>query len=1121
MVEVSAISQWTRTLKTLIWPLSPPEVSLSRLTWAILEVGPEVARQRKNPQGLEVLFGRSTVLAGRRFAVAQQLAKVLQRLLTHRSEWIEQWSRGDNVLPLQCTAPWWPALWRAVKDALKGYTNEQLLTELCQRVTERPELIKHRFRQLIFFGHHRYDSQTLALAQALSQVLDVTFISVDPSASRMLLSASSRQRGAPRSPLLQSAGAGFCAHFDRRYIDDPLGDSTVDRSTQRGSHLPKPPHPLTLPPPKPLHTASSSWHLKTASSESAVTQSAAPSNTLLGALQEATAWDRGHPQAPEVSIQETRSLRFHHCSSEQRQVEALYQTLCASFRRDPTLRPRDVLVLCPEIERFVPLITAVFNGAIEETHSSSSLSIVYESGGADQPPSRLGAEISRPHGLNPFSDLLTQLMSLSTGRVYRYDVLQLLKLPLVSQRFHLTLEEILKVDTWLKRSGVRWGLDEAHRVECGLNEEAQHTWQFGLDRLLLGALVGDDFTVFRGASPVTVGSGEPALIKFFDFFVVFKELILELKHPLSPKMWAHRLVRSVRCLTRPQGEGRWLQQELEADLMHALGQGAPQETLLSPQAVTRLLESGLGRKRMLIGGGRDHVRFYPLDQAFSLPAKVLCVLDMTEGRFPRRYRPDRFDPISLDPRPTDLHPTHEQSANLISSLLSAQREAHFFYTGRQPSGETRAPAPIILSIQEELKARISLQLTPETPPLVGVALIDALKTEHSLHSFSPKNFRAVTEGVPLDETLSHDPMWLRGARVWQEAMRDPSPRPPFSEGGVEDPARGVRRMRLDTLQQMLKNPSEFFLKRGVGVHLLKDDQVNRERELLDLDALQSWGLKQRTLDLFFELEEETLSAQEGAHDLGRSIFETVRAEGLLPVGGMGQVSFEQAFDEIHVLFQRFREVRQGAKRTPLNLSIKLPSGRPLRVEGQDVFDKKLIMATPSRHVGKDAYRGKRLLNPWLYHVALCASERPYDGATLVCADGNFNTFPPIESGEAKRLLDDWVSCLERGVHHPLRFDPDLSWTYLQRRREGGIEEIISSEWESEFGPKRDLYIQQAFDHQPMWRAGEELIHPDFQQAAELIFGPLEESLHQAQLAEESGGDLPLPFPPIEGDPSNE
>ncbi|KKO43769.1 hypothetical protein VT06_17470, partial [Arsukibacterium sp. MJ3] len=61
---------------------------------------------------------------------------------------------------------------------------------------------------------------------------------------------------------------------------------------------------------------------------------------------------------------EDQSLTFHRCHSRQREVEVLQDNLLAAFAADATLRPRDVIVMTPDIADYAPHINAVF-GRIE------------------------------------------------------------------------------------------------------------------------------------------------------------------------------------------------------------------------------------------------------------------------------------------------------------------------------------------------------------------------------------------------------------------------------------------------------------------------------------------------------------------------------------------------------------------------------------------------------------------------------------------------------------------------------------------------------------------------------------------------------------------------------------
>ena len=57
-----------------------------------------------------------------------------------------------------------------------------------------------------------------------------------------------------------------------------------------------------------------------------------------------------------------RSIRIHACHGRARQVEVLREAILHRLADDPTLEPRDVIVMCPDIESFAPLIEAAFGG---------------------------------------------------------------------------------------------------------------------------------------------------------------------------------------------------------------------------------------------------------------------------------------------------------------------------------------------------------------------------------------------------------------------------------------------------------------------------------------------------------------------------------------------------------------------------------------------------------------------------------------------------------------------------------------------------------------------------------------------------------------------------------------
>ena len=1116
-------SYWVNELQSKVWPTLPQVPNLNRLTWAVLEGATQLGQNLGTDHELSKIFGvksldekdplaqrrarrRGKALASKRLAAAQRFAKIFRRLLLSRPHWLQAWEMASEE-ERQEDESFWPMLWVEVARVLgpihqqvfKPNLDQQALWSdwlelLCRRVVEPNSGLAQQVRRLVFFGHHRYDAQSLALARACAQVTQVHFITLDP-VSYAGLNLEEQESMDRAVPLLSSYGTGFSAYTK------VSSESYMNKREVTGAHLrPLPPFPINPPP---IQRKEPELDYLKSSETVAVTR--ADTKSLLHLFQRSLSKMEPRPEAPQPCLvhctkpQEDFSMRFHISYSDQRQVEDLYQTIRAALRRDPDLRPRDILVLCPDIERFAPLILAVFNGdlSVQAPSDFSGFKMKQTSENHDvvegkegESSQRLGAELARPHGQNPYAALLKQVLQLSKSRLYRHDVFQCLKQPLVSARFGLSLSEIIKLEQWIRLSGIRWGLDADHRVACGLNQEAQHSWEFGLDRLLMGYLVGEEHykgfgELYDGVAPIPLGDGESEklLSKFCDFFFTLKALLPKLASNHTPAVWCEILIDVLRKLCAAHRiEDKALRQDVESDLRRALKRQAPSQQSMTNKAMGLLIENGVGHQKMVIGAGRDHVRFYSLDQAYAVPAKMICFLNLSEGQFPFRARHDRIDPIVKYPLPTDIDPIQEQFANLLSSVLAAQEQVHFFYTGQKANGEKRLSAPILQAIQEELCARF------QYGGRAGDLLIEALSIEHPLHSFSPRNFTGNHEGQADETTLSHEPLWLKGALAWREAMRNPRLVPPFSARSLNSASRGVSRPKLDTLKQLLKNPSEFFLKRGVGMRLLKDEELARERELLELDSLQAWSLKDRTFKLLQAMDPSIEVGVDGDEDelvIGtasplnednfQKIVNIVRAEGLLPIGKMGEVSFEQALDEVKSLYERFSQARAGQSRQALSLNLRLPSGRPLHIEGDMYYGNKLVFTTPSSYLsGKEEQhpKGERLIEPWLYHVALSAADPKFKGTALVAKDGQFEQFPQLAQGEAAQLLENWVDLMEEGSVKPLRFEPELSWKWLKFASENELSSESADDFANltkQWNKADNLYVLQTYDGEAPWR----------------------------------------------------
>ncbi len=126
-----------------------------------------------------------------------------------------------------------------------------------------------------------------------------------------------------------------------------------------------------------------------------------------------------------------------------------------------------------DIDSYSPFIQAVFGSAPTERYLPYAISV--SAGG-----------VSHIRCYRAFISLL----SLPDSRFVSEDVLALLDVPVLAARFTINEEGLRYLRLWVNESGIRWGIDDDNVRELELPATGQHTWQFGLTRMLLGVCDG-------------------------------------------------------------------------------------------------------------------------------------------------------------------------------------------------------------------------------------------------------------------------------------------------------------------------------------------------------------------------------------------------------------------------------------------------------------------------------------------------------------------------------------------------------------------------------------------------------------------------------------------------------
>ncbi|MFN3786165.1 MAG: exodeoxyribonuclease V subunit gamma, partial [Thiothrix sp.] len=402
------------------------------------------------------------------------------------------------------------------------------------------------------------------------------------------------------------------------------------------------------------------------------------------------------------------SLNFHACHSPLREVEVLYDQLLELFTQNPDLTPADVVVMTPDIDTYAPYLDAVFASAPHPLPYSI----------ADRSPGYAQSVLN----------LCTQLLKLPQGRGDAESILALLEFAEV--REHLGLDEtaVLQCRHWIRAVNIRWGIDAHSRSLLGGAPTPEHTWRYGLDRLLLGyAMPSED--LFADILPWNELEGSQAellgrLQQWLD--ALFALLTWSQQQHTLPE-WTQRFRQLLNALV---GENAPLQSVwLALDTLECTAQDAgfaqPITWQVFQSALAELLDKR-SESEGFLGRGITCCALMPMR---TVPFRFVALIGMNDGVFPRRDARASFDRMGDKVQRGDRLKRDEDRYLFLESLLSAREWLYISYVGQSAQDNSELPPSVLVSELMDYAERCQ------------PGARETLLTKHPLQAFSQKYSR--------------------------------------------------------------------------------------------------------------------------------------------------------------------------------------------------------------------------------------------------------------------------------------------------------------------------------------------------------------------------------------------
>jgi exodeoxyribonuclease V gamma subunit len=995
-----------------------------RLLWSIRGLLPELTER---PEFAPI----RTYLAGddrgvRALQLADRIADTFDHYVVHRPDLVLLWERGGGD-----PRDWQPLLWRALVERLGSSHVAARARTFLEAAAEGRVDVRRLPERISLFGLSTLPPLYVEVLAALSRHREVHLFLLTPSreywaqirSQRQIVRELARSGATPedaRERLHLEVGHPLLASLGRlgREFQEVL-ERTADYVEDEEDLYEEPVSPTAL----------------------------ATLQSDILALRYRVAPD-GPGRLPLRADDE--SIRIHSCHGPMREVEVLHDQLLALFEEIPDLEPHEVVVMTPDIDGYAHAIEAVFG--------SASSAIPYRI--SDRGP-RAAAEVV---------DAFERVLDLLASRMRAPEVLDLLGIAAVRNRFGIAAGDLDLLKEWITGSEIRWGVDAEHRAAVGQPALAQNTWRFGLDRLVLGYALDDPEALFGGALPSPDVEGTAArllgsLVALLETLFRWRERLAEER---SAREWRADLAELVAATiaddptTADQVHGLTAALSEVAECAAGAGFDAP----LALEAFRVQLDRELRRRSSTHGFLARGVCFCELVPMRTIPFRVVCLLGMSDGAFPRTERPLGFDLMARRPRLGDRSAREDDRYLFLEALLAARERLLISYVGQGIRDNGVRPPSVVVS---EL-----IDALDETFCDTGEDGVKRrIEVKQPLQAFSARYF-----------DLAADRRWFSFRDADRRAAAAlagvPSPRPPFLVAPL--PSEPVDEVELDDLVEFFRRPVRAFARLRLDLRTTREAARIASREPLDLDALERWTIGWQMLEGL--LRGASLD----------SVLARLRASGKLPPGTPGLLAFRARLPEVEAAVAAASRYLQAPLVAPVELD--------REVEGVRVSGRFTDLRRDGRvEVHFSLLGGRQDIRPWVRHVFLClGAPEGIAPSTVVVGRGKPGGPTAIRFGalaNAEEIARDLVRLYRAGQREPLPLFPDASRAFAETDRKTGDQaRAYAAAARAYDHPRNERPLIRDLDVELLFRGRDPVAPraegecPGFAEVARRFFGPL-------------------------------
>ncbi|WP_394132672.1 exodeoxyribonuclease V subunit gamma [Shewanella maritima] len=1069
------------------------------------------------------------------YQLCGRIADIFDQYLVYRPQWILAWEQNQPLTDIQANLTldenqlWQPKLWRALIDynanALDAsrYHRANLHADLIAALNNPATDISHLPKRLFVFGISSMPPQTLEVLYHLAGRIDVIMLSLSPCQHYWGDIVDPKVRA--RMSLQYANKKQLSEHWEATL---EVGNPLLANNGKMGREL----LDLLLSLPEAHTDFGDDCYIELS-----------PDNLLRGVQYDILQMETlGQSLGPDAHFYQTTSKRrqleltddsitLRSCHSPLREVETLHDHILDMLASHPELEPKDIVIMMPDVASYAPYIDAVFGTANSQYFAQPHSEQQRENRYIPYAIADRGAAQESPL-INSFLTLL----NINQSRFGLTEVLSILEVPAILRRFQLDDEDLQLIRRWLDDANVRWGRDAQSRTELGLPAFTHNSWAFGIKRLILGYAMADDSPLYQHTLLVSgvEGQSAQALGKLLNFIELIDQYASQFNTELTAKVRLAQLQQMLDDFYQTEDDElnqiqsiREALSSLQTELEGAGHQGVIEIEIMRQWFNQRLSESRVGQ-RYLAGS----VNFCTLMPMRSIPFKVVCLLGMNDGVYPRVQHPIGFDLMAhFGPVKGDRSRRLDDRYLFLEALLSARQQLYISYIGHSERDNTeRLPSMLVSELLEFCQmSYLAPSLTNEDLSQVSTEALNQACLEHMLKVLPlqpfDRNLYQTTASLPHSynaqwcppnkEVAAQAAFFDRQLPIIPDAIKPLLSNGQHKDQGLDEGTAREVEIELSALIRFYRHPAQFFFNRTLQVELGNDIQADDNDEPFELAGLEKYLIQQQLIDSAL-LQPHNFAAAE--------LINSLKASGKLPLAPFDDIMLSRFQKDTAPLIDRVKYLidEEEPQAVDIDIALTLPAinidtrattntadmesptvdktvldkadldkadldkatqqvKHTLQLYGRvdNVYPKGLISYRPSTAHGKD------IIQFYIRHLCLNASGIHKHSYLLDM--GQFHSFAPLIKPQAQRLLTRLTTSFIHGQTQPVCLPPKTSFVYALT--EGEHQQKLAkavSQWQSTQTPfvegndphnKRLFSFPEDFDKLQFQQMVTELLYP--------------------------------------------